>query len=35
MVDLVAIQRAYTANIDALRAMDGVLNVVANDVGKV
>jgi flagellar basal-body rod protein FlgF len=35
MVDLVAIQRAYAANIDALRAMDGVLNVVANDVGKI
>jgi flagellar basal body rod protein FlgG len=35
MVDLVAIQRAYVANLDALRAMDGVLGVVTNEVGKV
>jgi flagellar basal body rod protein FlgG len=35
MVDLVTIQRAYAANIDALRAMDGVLGVVTGEVGKV
>lgn len=35
MVDLVAIQRAYAANLDALRAMDGVLGTVVNQVGKV
>lgn len=35
MVDLVTIQRAYAANIDALRAMDSVLSAVANEVGKV
>jgi flagellar basal body rod protein FlgG len=35
MVDLVAIQRAYVANLDALRAMDSVLGVVTNEVGKV
>jgi len=34
MVDLVAIQRAYTANVGALRALDGVLGVVANDLAK-
>jgi flagellar basal-body rod protein FlgG len=34
MVDLITIQRAYAANIDALRAMDHVLGVVASDVGK-
>jgi flagellar basal body rod protein FlgG len=35
MVDLVTIQRAYSANVDALRAMDGVLSAIANEVGKV
>lgn len=35
MVDLVTIQRAYAANVDALRAMDGVLGVVTGEVGKV
>jgi flagellar basal body rod protein FlgG len=35
MVDLVAIQRAYSANIDALRALDGVLGNITNEVGKV
>ena len=35
MVDLVAIQRAYAANLDALRAMDGVLGTVVNQVGRV
>jgi flagellar basal-body rod protein FlgF len=34
MVDLVNIQRAYSANIQALRAMDGVLEIVTNQVGK-
>lgn len=35
MVDLVAIQRAYAANLDALRTMDGVLGTVVNQVGRV
>jgi flagellar basal body rod protein FlgG len=35
MVDLVAIQRAYAANLDALHAMDGVLGTVVNQVGRV
>jgi flagellar basal body rod protein FlgG len=35
MVDLVAIQRAYAANIDALKALDGVLGTVVNQVGRV
>ena len=35
MVDLVAIQRAYSANVDALKAMDGVLGSIVNEVGKV
>lgn len=35
MVDLVAIQRAYSANIDALRALDSVLGTITNEVGKV
>lgn len=35
MVDLVTIQRAYVSNLDALRAMDGVLGVIAGDVGRV
>jgi flagellar basal-body rod protein FlgF len=34
MVDLVTIQRAYTANINVLRAMDGVLGTVANDLAR-
>ena len=35
MVDLVTIQRAYAANVDALKAMDSVLGSVTNEVGKV
>jgi flagellar basal body rod protein FlgG len=35
MVDLVSIQRAYSANVDALKAMDSVLGVIAGEVGKV
>lgn len=35
MVDLVTIQRAFTANMDAMRAMDSVLGAVTNEVGKV
>lgn len=35
MVSLVAIQRAYTANIEALRVMDGVLGTITRDVGRV
>jgi flagellar basal body rod protein FlgG len=35
MVDLVTIQRAYAANIDALRAMDGVMGIVTGQVGRV
>ncbi len=34
MVDLVTIQRAYAANADALRAMDGVLATVTSEVGR-
>jgi flagellar basal body rod protein FlgG len=34
MVDLVTIQRAYSANINVLRAMDGVLGSVANDLAR-
>jgi len=34
MVDLVTIQRAYTANVNVLRAMDGVLQLVANEIGR-
>jgi flagellar basal-body rod protein FlgF len=34
MVDLVNIQRAYAANIQALKAMDGALEIVTNQVGK-
>ncbi|MEO8199974.1 MAG: flagellar hook basal-body protein [Gemmatimonadota bacterium] len=33
-VDLVTIQRAYSANIDALKAMDGVLATITSEVGK-
>jgi flagellar basal-body rod protein FlgF len=35
MVDLITIQRAYSANVDALRAMDSVLGVITSEVGKV
>ena len=35
MVDLVAIQRAYSANVDALKAMDSMLGTITNEVGKV
>jgi flagellar basal body rod protein FlgG len=35
MVELVKIQHAYKANVDALQAMDGVLASIANDVGAV
>lgn len=35
MVDLITIQRAFAANMDALRAQDGVLGTVVNEVGKV
>jgi len=34
MVDLVTIQRAFAANVDALKALDSVLGAVTNDVGK-
>ena len=35
MIDLVTIQRAYAANVDALKAMDGVLGTVTSEVGRV
>lgn len=35
MVDLVTIQRAYGANLDALKALDGVLGAITTEVGKV
>ena len=35
MVDLITIQRAYSANVDALKAMDSVLGTITNEVGKV
>ena len=35
MVDLVTIQRAFAANVDALKAMDSVLGAVTNEVGRV
>lgn len=35
MVDLVTIQRAFAANMDALKAMDGVLGTITNDVGRI
>lgn len=35
MMDLVTVQRAFSANLDALRAMDGVLGVITGEVGKV
>lgn len=34
MVDLVTIQRAYAANLDALKAMDGVLGTITSEVPK-
>lgn len=34
MVDLVAIQRAYAANVQALRVMDSVLDTISNQVGR-
>ena len=34
MVDLVTIQRAYAANVDAMRAMDGVLSTVTGELGR-
>lgn len=35
MMDMITIQRAFSANLDALRAMDGVLGVVTSEVGRV
>lgn len=35
MIDLITIQRAYTANVDALKAMDHVLGTIASDIGRV
>jgi flagellar basal body rod protein FlgG len=35
MVDLIAIQRAYAANADALKSMDGMLGLITGEVGKV
>jgi flagellar basal body rod protein FlgG len=35
MVDLITIQRAYSANVDALKAMDSVLGTVTGEVGRV
>jgi flagellar basal body rod protein FlgG len=35
MVDLITIQRAYQASMDALRALDGALGTVTNEVGRV
>lgn len=35
MIDLVTIQRAYGANVDALKAMDSVLGVVTREVGQI
>ena len=35
MVSLVEIQRAYQANVTAVRTMDGVLSAITNDVGRV
>jgi flagellar basal body rod protein FlgG len=34
-VDLVSIQRAYAANLDALKTMDGVLGTITAELGKV
>ncbi len=35
MIDLVTIQRAFSANVDALKAMDNVLGTITSEVGKV
>jgi flagellar basal-body rod protein FlgF len=35
MIDLVTIQRAYAANVDALKALDGVLGTITSEVGRV
>ncbi len=35
MIDLITIQRAYSANVDALKAMDHVLDTVTGDIGRV
>ena len=35
MVDLVLIQRAYAANVDAMKTLDGVLGSLTNEVGRV
>ncbi len=35
MVDMITIQRAYAANVDALKAMDAVLGSITNEVGRV
>lgn len=34
-VDLIMIQRAYAANLDVLKTMDGVMGTVTNDLGRV
>jgi flagellar basal body rod protein FlgG len=34
-VDLIRIQRAYSAGVDALRTLDGVMSVITDDVGRV
>ncbi|HPF62191.1 MAG: flagellar hook-basal body complex protein [Gemmatimonadetes bacterium] len=34
-VDLIRIQRAYAAGVDALRTLDGVMSVITDDVGRV
>lgn len=35
MVDLILIQRAYAANVEALKTLDGVLGSVVGDVGRI
>lgn len=35
MVDLVSIQRAYTANADAMKAMDKVLGTLTSEIGRI
>ena len=35
MVDMITIQRAFAANMDALKAMDSILGAVTSEVGKV
>jgi len=34
-IDLIKIQRAYASTVNSLRAMDGALGVVVNDIGRV